>query len=165
MVIGLPIPAAGFGVAVSPDGRKVYVAGDPVSVIDTETNTVTATIPVGPGPLGVAVTPDGRKVYVAKRGLSGTVSVIDTATNTVIATVPVGTEPIAFGIFIQPPPRFAGVPGSATCVGTSDAALVTKFGGLRAAAAALGFASVPALQSAILAFCQVAAPGTTARAP
>ena len=36
-----------------------------VSVIDTATNTVTATIPVGAGPLGVAVTPDGSKVYVA----------------------------------------------------------------------------------------------------
>ena len=33
-----------------------------VSVIDTATNTVTATIPVGDGPFGVAVTPDGSKV-------------------------------------------------------------------------------------------------------
>jgi YVTN family beta-propeller protein len=35
-----------------------------VSVIDTATNTETATIPVGNNPFGVAVTPDGSKVYV-----------------------------------------------------------------------------------------------------
>ncbi len=42
-----------FGVAVTPDGSKVYVANDgssTVSVIATATNTVTATIPVGSSP-------------------------------------------------------------------------------------------------------------------
>ena len=62
-----------------------------VSVIDTATNTVTATVDVGTAPFGVAVNPDGTKVYVANYG-SDTVSVIDTATNTVTATVPVGYE-------------------------------------------------------------------------
>ena len=42
-------------------------ASNNVSVIDTASNTVTATIPVGIGPQGVAVTPDGRKVYVANQ--------------------------------------------------------------------------------------------------
>ena len=63
-----------------------------VSVIDTATNNVTATVPVGTYPCGVAVTPDGTKVYVANNG-SNTVSVIDTATNNVTATVPVGSYP------------------------------------------------------------------------
>ncbi len=71
-----------------------------VSVIDTATNTVTATIPVGIDPYGVAVTPDGSKVYVANVG-SNTVSVIDTATNTVTATIPVGSRS----------PRRGGDPG------------------------------------------------------
>ena len=35
-----------------------------VSVIDTATNTVTATIPVGVEPIGVAVSPNGSRVYV-----------------------------------------------------------------------------------------------------
>src|SRR5215470_12939312 len=35
-----------------------------VSVIDTATDTVSATIPVGLIPFGVAVSPDGSKVYV-----------------------------------------------------------------------------------------------------
>jgi YVTN family beta-propeller protein len=94
-------------VAISPDGRHAYVTnfGDPipiagttVSVIDTKTNEVVATIPgVGPGPVGVAVTPDGAYVYVVNV-LVGTVSVIETATNTVVDTVEVGPGPRAVAI-------------------------------------------------------------------
>ena len=68
-----------------------------VSVIDTATNNVTATISVGCIPCGVAVNPMGTKVYVANSG-GNTTSIIDTATNTVTATIPVGVGPekIAF---------------------------------------------------------------------
>ena len=58
------------GVAVTPDGTKVYVTNygsNTVSVIDTATNTVTATVTVGTNPRGVAVSPDGKKVYVANQ--------------------------------------------------------------------------------------------------
>ena len=48
---------------------------------------------------------------------------------------------------------FAGTPGKANCFGQSVAALARQFGGLNAAAAALGFPTVQALQNAILAFC------------
>jgi YVTN family beta-propeller protein len=71
-----------------------------VSVIDTATNTVTATIPVGGGPIGVAVTSDGSKVYVANAS-SNSVSVIGTATNTVIATIPVNATP-PIGVAVTP---------------------------------------------------------------
>jgi YVTN family beta-propeller protein len=114
---------------------------------------VTVTIPVGSQPFGVAVSLDGSKVYVANT-FSSSVSVIDTVTNTVIATIPVGSPPIAFGIFIQPAPRFAGTPGKANCYGKSVSALVRQYHGLNAAAAALGFSSVRALQNAILEFCE-----------
>jgi YVTN family beta-propeller protein len=70
-----------------------------VSVINTATNSVTATITVRQGPVGVAVSPDGRKVYVANGG-SGTVSVIDTATNAVTAEITVGVEPS--GVAVSP---------------------------------------------------------------
>ena len=50
-----------IGIAVTPDGTKVYVANyaesDTVSVIDTATNTVTATVNVGKYPVGVAIVP------------------------------------------------------------------------------------------------------------
>ncbi len=168
----LPVGLDPTGVAVSPDGSKVYVTNNvstvspfgTVSVIDAATNTVSATISVGFLPEGVAVSPDGSKVYVANNSSfnpgTGTVSVIDTATNTVSATIPVGNQPIAFGVFIQPPragqppPPFAGVAGSKNCHGTSVSALATKFGGLDAAAAALGFSNVQVLQDGIRAFCE-----------
>src|SRR5689334_12224813 len=74
---------------------KAYVtnAGDhTVSVIDTASNTVVATVPVGLFPSGIAVTPNGAFVYATNFG-GGTVSVIDATTNTVIATVSVGVAP------------------------------------------------------------------------
>jgi YVTN family beta-propeller protein len=81
--------------AITPDGTRAYVANfnNTVSVIDTSTNMVVATItiPVGSYPLGVAITADGTRAYVANS--SGTVSVIATATNTVIATVQLSSFP------------------------------------------------------------------------
>jgi hypothetical protein len=49
---------------------------------------------------------------------------------------------------------FGAVPGQANCHGKSVSTLANQFGGLRGAASALGFPSVPALHDAIRAFCQ-----------
>jgi len=90
------------GIAVAPDGTRVYVANNTsntVSVLNTATNTVTATAALGGSPWGLAVTPDGARVYVALFD-SNTVSVLNTATNTVAATVPVGQSPTAYGQFV-----------------------------------------------------------------
>jgi YVTN family beta-propeller protein len=72
---------------------------DNVSVIDTATNTVTATINVGDFPDAVAVNPAGTRVYVTNRG-DNTVSVIDTTSNTAVATVLVGADPR--GVVVNP---------------------------------------------------------------
>ena len=80
---------------MTPDGTRIYAPNrfsNNVSVIDTATNTVIATIPAGTFPVNAAVTPNGSRVYVSNNS-SNNVSVIDTATNTVIATVPVGSTP------------------------------------------------------------------------
>jgi YVTN family beta-propeller protein len=110
VVATVPVGPSGgaLGVAVTPDGAFAYVtstnifqnnAGN-VSVIDTATNVVVATIPVGSGGAwGVAVTPDGAFAYVTS---SDNVSVIDTATNTGVATIPVGLG--ALGIAFRPLP-------------------------------------------------------------
>jgi YVTN family beta-propeller protein len=70
-----------------------------VSVINTATNSVIATVPVGIFPFGSAITSDGSRAYVTNIN-PGTVSVIDTANNTVIANAPAGECP--FGIAISP---------------------------------------------------------------
>jgi hypothetical protein len=48
---------------------------------------------------------------------------------------------------------FAGRPGNANCHGKSVSALAHQFGGIDAAASALGFSSVADLQDAIRTFC------------
>lgn len=83
-----------------------------VSVIDTATATLVATIPVGSSPGAIAVTPNGAYVYVLNVSpLSspdeGSVSVISTVTNAVVATIPVGRAP--FGIAMAPNGLYAYV--------------------------------------------------------
>ncbi|MDG4668016.1 beta-propeller fold lactonase family protein [Mycobacterium sp. 236(2023)] len=103
-IIGEPISVARYpyGVAISPDGRRVYVANETlnpdiagsVSVIDTATNTVIGSpIRVGADPVSVAISPDGKRVYVGN-SRSGTISVIDTTTNKVVGKpIQTGDDP------------------------------------------------------------------------
>ena len=98
----VPVGTTPWGVGVSPDGSKVYVANydsNNISVIDTSNNTVIDTVHVGINPSGVAVNPNGTKVYVANYG-SSNISVIDTSNNTVTATVHVGIYPA--GVAVNP---------------------------------------------------------------
>jgi YVTN family beta-propeller protein len=79
---------------------KAYIANtaaNAVTVIDTASGTVLATIPVGTGPTRVAITPDGARAYVSNRD-SGSLSVIDTISDSVAATIPVGANPAALAV-------------------------------------------------------------------
>ncbi len=100
----IPVHDRPTGVAVNRSGTRAYVTNEiivsgearleitgAISVIDTATNTVVATILVGSKPQGVAVNLAGTRAYVTKE--DGKVSVIDTATNTVIGTITVGNAP------------------------------------------------------------------------
>jgi YVTN family beta-propeller protein/autotransporter-associated beta strand protein len=132
--VGSPIPvgAGPFGIAVTPNGSAVYVAnnvGNSVSVIDTATKTVIATITAGIGtnPQGLAITPNGQFLYVANFA-SNTVSKISTASNTVVAVIatPVATEPGSLSV--TPDGQFVYVTnqnaGSVTVISTSTDTLV-----------------------------------------
>ncbi len=68
-----------------------------VAVMDTATDAVIATVPVGSGPYSIAVNPTGTRIYMTN---DSAVSVINTATDTVIATVPVGSGP--YGLVVNP---------------------------------------------------------------
>ena len=81
------VPAPGVAA-----GAKAYVGNfkdNTVSVIDTGSGAVVATVPVAAGPHGMGVSPDGRTVYVSGDG-SSSVSVIDTASDRVTQTIEVG---------------------------------------------------------------------------
>jgi YVTN family beta-propeller protein len=82
-----------------------------VSVIDTVSHAVVATIPVGTNPQTVAITPNGSFAYVTNPG-NNNVSVISTATNTVIGSVPVGSLPS--GVAVTPSGAFAYVTNEST---------------------------------------------------
>src|ERR1700730_5117395 len=93
----------GSGQSLAQNAYITNAGSNNVSVIDTATNTVTATITVGSVPVGVAISPDGTRVYVTNSqpaSATGTASVIDTASNTAIATIPVGLGPN--GIAVTP---------------------------------------------------------------
>lgn len=65
---------------------------DYVSVVNTSTNAILTTIPVGDFPEGVSVSSDNSKVYISNQNTNN-VSVISPASNTVIATISVGNSP------------------------------------------------------------------------
>ncbi len=96
VVNSLPLGGHPKGIAISPDGNRLYVTkrdSGLVSVINTNTYEVVATIPVGLNswPVGVAVSPNGSRVYVANH-LSMSVSVINAVTNTLITTIPISMD-------------------------------------------------------------------------
>jgi hypothetical protein len=59
----------------------------------------------------------------------------------------------AGAVWVYAEPIFAGTPGKPNCYGQSVSALAGQFGGLNAAAAALGYSSVQVLQNNIAAYC------------
>jgi YVTN family beta-propeller protein len=96
-----PVPAA----AARPAAPKAYVGvfnDNTVTVIDTWTNHVVATIPIPTGPHGLVMSPDGLRVYASSDGAS-TVSVISTVTDRVVSTIDVGKSP--HGLAISPDGR------------------------------------------------------------
>lgn len=99
--------AAPFAYVANHDSKNV-------SVIDTATNKVVATIPVGHFPNGVAVTPDGKRAYVINDNPDNSFSpviavVIDTATNRIVARVTVDRPVHPTGIAISPDGKSAYV--------------------------------------------------------
>src|ERR1022692_2530350 len=88
-------------IAITPDGKTVYVANhgfdtapaDTVIPISTATGKAGKPITVGASPDAIAITPDGRTAYVVSE--SGTVTPIRTATGKAIT---VGSNPVAIAI-------------------------------------------------------------------
>jgi YVTN family beta-propeller protein/VCBS repeat-containing protein len=86
----LRLPA---GLAVNPAGTRLYVAegGGRLTVIDTTTQSVVASVSITNAGRGVVVSPDGQYVYVSggsgRDGQIGNVFVINATTNTLTTTI------------------------------------------------------------------------------
>ncbi|MCE0768538.1 Hsp70 family protein [Pseudonocardia kujensis] len=96
-------------VLLSPDGRTAYVVNsgsNSISLVDTGTNAITATVPVSNGPPQFAsISPDGARLYVSvyDPGTSAatavnTVDVIDTGSRAITHIIPVGLHPYASAV-------------------------------------------------------------------
>jgi phospholipase C len=85
-----------YGIAATPDGKKIYVTNSGASDVSS--------ITVGLYPHGIAVTPNGKFAYVANTGPdtgaggSHSVSVIDTGSDKVVRTIAVGLTPQTIAI-------------------------------------------------------------------
>jgi YVTN family beta-propeller protein len=116
----IPVEMEPKWVAIAPDGSRVYVTLTKlqpidlptlsgVAVIDTQTNTVTATINIDhPStalqPSGVVIAPDGRRAYISNWDSTlgrAVVNVIDTDSNIVIDTIAI-SRGLPTGIAITP---------------------------------------------------------------
>jgi YVTN family beta-propeller protein len=108
VIATVPVAAGPHGMAITQDGRTVYVSGDGSSsldVIDTDIDKVVKTINVGKTPNGVALTPDNRLLLVAVYN-DNRVVFVDTSTQTAVGAI---TIPKPHTIAISPDGRFAYV--------------------------------------------------------
>lgn len=79
-----------IGIGVNRTTKKAYIAnggGNSISVIDTNTNTVIKTIPVGISPFSVAINEKNNRIYVLNTGATGSISIIDGTTDTISDTL------------------------------------------------------------------------------
>jgi gliding motility-associated-like protein len=91
LISTINVGATGYStsVAVTPDGKFLYVTNNvanTVSVVNLISNAVIAVIPVGAYPFGVAISRDGTKAYVGYT-FNNYLSVISTVSNTIVSTI------------------------------------------------------------------------------
>ncbi|MFD9030227.1 YncE family protein [Streptomyces sp. NPDC059567] len=120
----------GMGIALAPDGKRVYVGvnvpdgNGTLEVIDTASREVTATVPVGRRPFDVDVSRDGSEVYATNHdSFDVTVVRADTLDPRRIEVAPYGTEG-GLGSWLKP---------HYTAVRPSDGRLLLPFEGERLA--------------------------------
>jgi amicyanin len=91
IVATIPVAQGPHGMAISSDGRTVFVAGDgssSLSVIDTAADRVVKTIEVGKSPNGLALTPDGKLLLVTVYG-EDRIAFLDATTQAAVGAVAV----------------------------------------------------------------------------
>jgi YVTN family beta-propeller protein len=98
----LPAPGIPHGIALTPDGTKLYAANlslDRISIVDATNDEFVDDIVLSPGtePMQATISPDGIYLYVSARGTSKLL-VIDTATNLVIDEVSVSPGPMHIAV-------------------------------------------------------------------
>jgi YVTN family beta-propeller protein len=127
------------GVAIAPDGRRVYVTDESLGtldVVDAASLKVFKRIPLSGRPTNVAVSNDGAQVYVAIAQAPGAVDVIDTASLSRVKSIPV--KGAIHNVYVTPDGKYAvagSIPTSTINVietaGNTVAWTLTLGGGIR----------------------------------
>ena len=129
----------GGGIAVAPDGGRVYVVNSTdqtISVISTLTNTVQGTFSSGQNATSIVVSPDGSRLYVGNGSGNGSptlIRVISTISGATIGTIGIGTAPTfaTFGIALSGDGRRLYATGwTGTCAGNTVKVIDTAAGGV-----------------------------------
>jgi YVTN family beta-propeller protein len=94
----IALPCLPSGMALSPDGLRLYITaaspGGEVYVVDTATRQASLLARVGHTPSAPVLSPDGKTLYVCNR-FNNDVSIVDASSGSTAARVPVLREPIA----------------------------------------------------------------------
>ncbi len=97
----IPVPANPSGLALAPDGSKLYVTGGEsagrVFVVNPDNGKTTKRFRAGHTPNAPVVSPDGKKLYVCNR-FNDNVSVLDSSSGEELAKISVSREPVAAAI-------------------------------------------------------------------
>ena len=97
----ISVPAGPTGLALAPDGTKLYVTGNGpngrVFVVNLDSGKVTAKFRAGYKPNAPVVSPDGKTLYVCNK-FNDNVSVLDSASGKELAKIAVAREPVAAAI-------------------------------------------------------------------
>ena len=98
----LPAPGVPHGIALTPDGSKLYVANltlDRISIVDAVNDEFVDDIvlPAGTEPMQAATSPDGNYLYISARGISKLL-VFDTSADTLLTEIDVASGPMHIAI-------------------------------------------------------------------
>ncbi|HYO77715.1 MAG TPA: hypothetical protein VE010_14745 [Thermoanaerobaculia bacterium] len=135
--VNVPVVVQPEGIALSPDERELWLgsrAFQGISIIDTATEKVIATIAPGTFAYRLTFSPDGRHVLVPR---PGEVAVFDAAQRTVVRTIAMNANPLS--ILVAPDNRTAYV-ALATQVVKLDFTTGQVLGSVMVAAVADGLA-------------------------
>jgi YVTN family beta-propeller protein len=120
------------GLVVSPDAATLFVAqrdADSVAVVDTASNTVTSTIPLGGTPNGGILNPDGTAVYYCVNGTS--IDVVDLASRSITRALALPCGPDDSLAFAPDPNTLYAVLGRSGGVSVIDVPTGTVTGSVK----------------------------------